>query len=47
MTKTFVDLALLNHPDCLKYASLSLINELNEFEKVLLVEQLVIAGRKD
>jgi hypothetical protein len=41
ITKTFVDLCLLDHKDALGYAEMNLFKTLNEFEKVLLVQQLV------
>lgn len=47
LTKTFVDLCLLDSADVLKYTDINEFSLLNEFEKVLLVEQLVKNGRKE
>lgn len=47
VTKTFVDLCLLDHEDSLKWVELNQLQQLNEFEKVLLVHALVKNGRKE
>ena len=38
---TFVDLCLLERDECLKWAENHLVGQLNEFEKILLIEELV------
>lgn len=47
VTKTFVDYCLLDSSEALNWTCLPKFRLLNEFEKVLLVEQLVKGGRKD
>jgi hypothetical protein len=41
ITKTFVDLCILEEKSALEYASPHKIQTLNEFEKVLLIENLM------
>lgn len=42
-----MDLCLLEDDNACKWAEISEFNKLNEFEKVLLVRELVRIGRKD
>ncbi len=42
--KTFVDLILINDPSVIEFTALEKLNKLNEFEKVLLVKELVSLG---
>ena len=46
ITKTFVDLCILEEKSALEYASPHKIQTLNEFEKVLLIENLMKNERK-
>lgn len=46
VSKTFVDLCLLEDPRCLNWASIDKLQELNEFEKVLLIKELMRDGNK-
>jgi len=47
ITKTFVDLCLLGEKDALAFAVPHKIQELNEFEKILLIECLLENGMKE
>jgi hypothetical protein len=40
-----VDFSLLDHPSALEYVSINKLKDLNAFEKVLLVDQLVRRNR--
>lgn len=46
ITKTFVDLYLLDSLEILKFAHAHLLEKLNYFERALLVEKLINFGKK-
>ena len=47
LSKTFVDFCLLEDPKAAEWAEISNFRKLNEFEKVLLVKELIRMNRKE
>ena len=47
INKTFVDLCLLEDQQCMDWAPIEYFEQLNDFEKILLVEYMVKHGKID